>query len=84
MLWNERKPASSLALYSGVTFGASQTSELPSCHAFTSPRDQHGEGSSMAADAKGIRGAVSHLILLTRDEARRIAANIAKLGLLQR
>jgi hypothetical protein len=27
---------------------------------------------------------VPHLILLTRDEARRIAANIAKLGLLQR
>jgi hypothetical protein len=33
----------------------------------------------MAADAKGIRAEVSHLILLTRDEARRIAANIAKL-----
>jgi hypothetical protein len=38
----------------------------------------------MAAGAKGIRAGVSHLILLTRDEARRIAANIAKLGLPQR
>jgi hypothetical protein len=38
----------------------------------------------LAADAKGIRTGVPHLILLTRDEALRIAANIAKVGLLQR
>jgi hypothetical protein len=33
----------------------------------------------MAADAKGIRAGVSHHNLLTRDEAQRIAANVAKL-----
>jgi hypothetical protein len=33
----------------------------------------------MAADAKGIRAGVLHLILLTSDEARRIAANVVKL-----
>jgi hypothetical protein len=38
----------------------------------------------MAAGAKAFERGVSHLILLTRDEAGRIAAKIAKLGLLQR